>query len=36
MGIDCFGASAPYKRVYAEFGLTPEAAVAKAKTLIQG
>ncbi len=36
MGIDRFGASAPYKRVYAEFGLTPEAAVAKAKTLIQG
>lgn len=36
MGIDRFGASAPYQRVYAEFGLTPEVAVAKAKALIQG
>ena len=35
MGIDHFGASAPYQRVYAEFGLTPAHVVAKAKALIQ-
>lgn len=34
LGIDHFGASAPYQRVYKEFGLTPEHTVAKAKQLL--
>ena len=34
MGINHFGASAPYQRVYQEFGLTSEHAVAKAKQLL--
>ena len=34
IAIDHFGASAPFDRVYREFGLTPEAVVAAAKKLI--
>jgi transketolase len=34
MGIDRFGASAPYQRIYEEFGLTPANAVARAKALL--
>ena len=34
IGINHFGASAPYQRIYKEFGLTPEHAVAKAKQLL--
>jgi transketolase len=34
IGIDHFGASAPYQRLYEEFGLTAEHAVAKAKQLL--
>lgn len=34
IGIDHFGASAPYQRVYQEFGLTAEAVVAAAKKLL--
>ena len=34
IGIDHFGASAPYKRIYQEFGLTPEAMVARARELL--
>ena len=34
LGINHFGASAPYQRVYEEFGLTPAHAVAKAKQLL--
>jgi transketolase len=34
LGLDHFGASAPYQRIYKEFGLTPENAVAKAKQLL--
>lgn len=34
LGIDHFGASAPYTRIYAEFGLTATHAVAKAKALL--
>ena len=36
IGIDHFGASAPYKRVYEEFGLTAEAVAAKARELLKG
>ena len=32
IGLDHFGASADYKRLYQEFGITPEAIVAAAKT----
>ncbi|RME58211.1 MAG: transketolase, partial [Caldilineae bacterium] len=35
IGVDRFGASAPYKRIYQEFGLTPEAVVAAAHKLLQ-
>jgi len=34
IGINHFGASAPYQLIYKEFGLTPEHAVAKAKQLL--
>jgi transketolase len=34
IGIDHYGASAPYQRVYQEFGLTAENVVAKAKALL--
>jgi transketolase len=34
IGIDHFGASAPYQRIYEEFGLTPAHAVARAKQLL--
>jgi transketolase len=34
MGIERFGASAPYKRIYEEFGLTVENVVARAKQLL--
>ncbi|WP_438667960.1 transketolase [Pseudogemmobacter sonorensis] len=33
VGMSSFGASAPYDRLYKEFGITAEAAVAKAKAL---
>jgi transketolase len=35
VGIDRFGASAPYQRIYKEFGLTVENVVTQARTLIQ-
>ena len=35
MGIERFGASAPYQRIYREFGLTVENLVKQAKILIQ-
>ena len=35
VGIDRFGASAPYQRIYREFGLTVENVVAQARTLIK-
>ncbi|MFN4201621.1 MAG: transketolase [Tabrizicola sp.] len=34
VGMSSFGASAPMERLYAEFGITAEAAVAKAKALL--
>jgi transketolase len=34
IGIDHFGASAPFQRIYKEFGLTPENVVATAKKLL--
>ncbi len=34
MGVESFGASGPYKDVYAHFGLTAENAAAKAKDLV--
>ncbi|MBI3957630.1 MAG: transketolase, partial [Chloroflexi bacterium] len=36
IGIDHFGASAPYKRIYEEFGLTAKAVAAKARELMKG
>ncbi|HEX4627923.1 MAG TPA: transketolase [Gemmatimonadales bacterium] len=36
LGIERFGASAPYKRIYEEFGLTVENVVRKAKDLLDG
>ena len=36
LGIERFGASAPYQRIYREFGLTVENVVAKAKELLDG
>jgi transketolase len=36
IGLDHFGASAPYERIYQEFGLTAEAVVAAARKLIGG
>ena len=35
IGIDHFGASAPYKRIYQEFGLTVEHVVARARELLE-
>ena len=35
IGINHFGASAPYERIYQEFGLTPEAVVNAAKGLLK-
>jgi transketolase len=34
LGIDQFGASAPYERIYQEYGLTPENVVKAAKSLL--
>ncbi len=34
MGIERFGESAPYQRIYKEFGLTVDAVVARARTLL--
>jgi transketolase len=34
IGMSRFGASAPMERLYAEFGITAEATVAKAKSLL--
>ena len=34
IGVDHFGASAPYQRVYEEFGLTVERVIAKARELV--
>jgi len=34
VGLDHFGASAPYQRIYREFGLTVERVVAEAKALV--
>ena len=34
IGIDRFGASAPYKEIYAHFGLTPENVAAQAKRIL--
>ncbi|MBM4194070.1 MAG: transketolase [Gemmatimonadetes bacterium] len=34
VGIDHFGASAPYQRLYSEFGVTPAAVVAAAKRVL--
>jgi transketolase len=36
LGIERFGASAPYQRIYQEFGLTVESVVAKARELVRG
>ncbi|MCB0087861.1 MAG: transketolase [Caldilineaceae bacterium] len=36
IGVDRFGASAPYKRIYQELGLTAENVAARAKALING
>jgi transketolase len=34
IGVDKFGASAPYQRIYEEYGLTPAAVIAAAKQLL--
>lgn len=34
IGVDRFGASAPYKRIYEEYGLTPQRVVEAAKSLL--
>ena len=36
VGIERFGASAPYQRIYQELGLTVERVVAEAKRLLTG
>ena len=36
VGLDHFGASAPYQRIYKEFGLTAERLIAEAKALVSG
>ncbi len=36
IGVDRFGASAPYERIYKEYGLTPEKVVEAARSLIAG
>jgi transketolase len=35
VAIDHFGASAPYQRIYKEFGLTPENVAARARALLE-
>jgi transketolase len=35
LGIDRFGASAPYQRIYKELGLTADHLVAEARRLVQ-
>ncbi len=35
IGVDKFGASAPYQKIYQEYGLTPDAVVAAAKLAMQ-
>jgi len=35
IGVDKFGASAPYKKIYEEYGLTPAAVIAAAKQIIK-
>ncbi len=35
IGVDRFGASAPYQKIYQEYGLTPDAVVAAAKLAMQ-
>ena len=35
LGIDSYGKSAPYARVFEDFGLTPEAIVQAAKRVIE-
>ena len=34
IGVDKFGASAPYQKIYEEYGLTPDAVVAAAKLVM--
>jgi transketolase len=34
IGVDRFGASAPYKEIYEHYGLTPEKVVETAKSLL--
>ena len=36
IGIDHFGASADYKTLYREFGITTEAVIAAAKSVLEG
>ena len=36
IGIDCFGASAPYRRLYENFGLTPDRVAERALLLVKG
>ncbi len=36
VGLEHFGASAPYQRIYKEFGLTAERLIAEAKALVNG
>jgi transketolase len=36
IGIERFGASAPYQRIYQELGLTVDGVVARAKNLLAG
>jgi len=36
IGINRFGASAPYQRIYQEFGLTAEHVIQQAKALLTG
>ncbi len=36
VGLDHFGASAPYQRIYKEFGLTAERLIGEAKALVSG
>lgn len=36
IGVDHFGASAPYEKLYAEFGLTAERVAAAVKGLLKG
>ena len=36
LGVDTFGESAPYKQVYAHFGLTAEAVAGRVRELLDG